>query len=168
MIRKQSLLDNVRIASPCPALWSEMEGDNRLRHCKLCKLNVYDVSALNREEAEKMIRERSGRLCMRLYRRSDGRIITKDCPIGVAAVRKRIVYMVAAAGAIAYAAMAKASTFWISGEEPANSTFGQMYASAKDRFIAHPIAKKVSLPSRVIMGEMAISPPATTKVGGGP
>ena len=135
MIRKQSLLDNVHIAKPCPAIWSEMEGDDRMRYCKLCRLNVFDISAMTRDEAEKLIRENTGRLCMRLHRRADGRLITKDCPVGVSAMRKRIGIMVASAAALALAAFAKSATLWTSGESPADSSFGQLYARAKDKAV---------------------------------
>lgn len=37
-------LDNIHIASPCSADWSEMYGDNRKRFCGDCKLNVYNLS----------------------------------------------------------------------------------------------------------------------------
>ena len=133
MIRKKDLLDNVRIATPCPARWADMDGDDRMRFCKLCQLNVYDVSAMTREEAEQLIRSTSGRLCMRLHRRADGRLITKDCPVGVSAMRRRIAYMVASATAIVIAAYASSAAIWTSGESPEDSTFGQIYAKAKDR-----------------------------------
>ena len=48
-------LENVRIAAPCPASWAEMEGDDRSRFCKDCKLNVYNVEAMSKNEAEALI-----------------------------------------------------------------------------------------------------------------
>ena len=36
-------LDNIQIARPCEARWEEMSGDARVRHCQLCKLNVYNL-----------------------------------------------------------------------------------------------------------------------------
>ena len=36
-------LDNVRVASPCPANWNEMIGDERKKYCSECKLNVYNL-----------------------------------------------------------------------------------------------------------------------------
>jgi hypothetical protein len=76
------LLDNLRIASPCAQSWEEMEGDERVRFCWRCEKNVYNLSALTREEAERLVFEREGRMCARFYRRADGTILTSDCPPG--------------------------------------------------------------------------------------
>lgn len=83
------LLDQVRIAKPCPASWNEMEGDERTRYCKLCKLNVHNISEMTREEAEAFLRKSDGRICLRIYHREDGKVMTRDCPRGVAAVRRK-------------------------------------------------------------------------------
>ena len=91
MIRKNELLSNVRIASPCPASWSEMDGDETVRFCKECRLNVYNLSGMSAEDAEGLLRQREGRLCVRYYQRSDGGVMTKDCPKGLRAVRVRLV-----------------------------------------------------------------------------
>ncbi|WP_394849007.1 hypothetical protein LZC95_16340 [Pendulispora brunnea] len=77
-----SLLDNVRVASPCDAPWDEMEGNGRVRFCLRCERNVYNLSAMPREEAEELLRSR-GDLCIRLYRREDETILTSDCPVGL-------------------------------------------------------------------------------------
>jgi hypothetical protein len=80
-----TLLDDVRIASPCPANWEDMAGDDRSRHCSACDRTVYDLSAMTASEAVALIREKEGRLCARLFRRSDGRVLTADCPVGLRA-----------------------------------------------------------------------------------
>jgi hypothetical protein len=43
-----SLLDRIRIASPCKVSWDEMAGDDRVRFCGHCAKDVYDLSALGR------------------------------------------------------------------------------------------------------------------------
>jgi hypothetical protein len=43
---------------------------------------VFNLSALRREEAEALIREKEGRLCVRYFQRADGTIMTRDCPEG--------------------------------------------------------------------------------------
>jgi hypothetical protein len=48
-------------------------------------------------EVERLITEREGRLCIRMFRRADGTVITKDCPVGLRAVRKRVATMAGAA-----------------------------------------------------------------------
>ena len=85
-----SLLDRVRIAAPCSAPWDDMDGDDRVRFCKQCRLNVYDLAALTRSEAEALIIEKEGRLCGRIHRRADGTTLTGNCPVGVWALRKRL------------------------------------------------------------------------------
>ena len=82
MKRFTSPLRNVKIASPCPADWDRMIGDERARFCGQCELNVYNLSAMSTLEAESLIARTEGRLCVRYYRRKDGSIITQDCPVG--------------------------------------------------------------------------------------
>lgn len=88
--RKKSLLDSVYIAEPCNVGFENMEGDDRVRFCGQCKLNVYNISQMTDKEAEKLIRESDGRTCLRLYRRADGTIITDNCPVGLRAARARL------------------------------------------------------------------------------
>src|SRR5262249_10788550 len=45
-MRDQSILDNVRIASPCHARWEDMVGNDRARFCGQCRKNVYNFSAM--------------------------------------------------------------------------------------------------------------------------
>jgi hypothetical protein len=80
-----TLLDSIEIASPCPASWDGMVGDDRSRHCRSCDKTVYDLSSLTAEEATSLIREKEGSLCVRLFRRADGRVLTADCPVGLRA-----------------------------------------------------------------------------------
>ncbi|HZU30456.1 MAG TPA: carboxypeptidase-like regulatory domain-containing protein [Candidatus Angelobacter sp.] len=85
-----ALLSNIRIASPCPADWNTMVGDDRVRHCSECNLNVYNLSMMTEQEAVQLISERQGqRLCLRLYRRSDGTVLTNDCPWSLQALKRR-------------------------------------------------------------------------------
>ena len=89
MPRFDSPLNNIHIASPCPADWNEMYGDDRKRFCGECKLNVYNLSGMTRDEAERLVTNHEGRLCVRYYRRADGSIITADCPVGWAKIKQR-------------------------------------------------------------------------------
>jgi hypothetical protein len=83
------LLRNVSVASPCPARWEEMQGDDRSRFCSECRLHVYDLSAMTAHEAAALIREKEGNLCVRFYRRTDGTMLTADCPVGIRARLRR-------------------------------------------------------------------------------
>jgi hypothetical protein len=85
-----SPLDNIRVASPCPANWDEMFGDERKRFCSECKLSVYNLSDMTRSEAENLLINSEGRLCVRYYKRADGTVLTTDCPIGWAKLKRRL------------------------------------------------------------------------------
>lgn len=77
-------LENFAIASPCSADWNQMDGDERRRFCAQCRLHVHDLSAMTRDEVDAMLRSAGpGRLCVRLFRRADGRVLTRDCPTGL-------------------------------------------------------------------------------------
>ena len=89
MSKFDSPLNNLRIASPCPANWDEMYGDGRKRFCGDCKLNVYNLSGMTREDAETLVTNAEGRLCVRYFQRADGTVITADCPVGWAKVKQR-------------------------------------------------------------------------------
>lgn len=83
-------LDKLKIASPCDADWGEMRGDERRRYCAMCRLNVYNLSGMTRGEAESFIVNAEGRVCLRIHRRADGTVITKDCPVGWRAVKRKV------------------------------------------------------------------------------
>ena len=83
-------LAKLQIASPCSASWDEMRGDDRVRFCDHCQKNVFNISAMTEREAERLIEATEGNLCARLFRRADGTILTEDCPVGLAAARKRV------------------------------------------------------------------------------
>ncbi|MCA9279781.1 MAG: hypothetical protein H6815_09365 [Phycisphaeraceae bacterium] len=85
-------LEDIRIASPCPMNWDEMVGDDRTRFCEMCKLHVHNISGMTRDEATQLIRNAEGdRLCIRMYKRADGTVITQDCPVGLRAIRQKMV-----------------------------------------------------------------------------
>jgi hypothetical protein len=104
MAASPAILENIRIASPCTASWDAMIGDDKSRFCGQCKLNVYNLSAMSRQAAGELVRKRDGRLCVRFYRRDDGTMLTQDCPVGLARLRKKLVRLVGGlAAAIAFA-----------------------------------------------------------------
>ena len=90
MARFTNNLDNIRVAAPCSADWDSMFGNERVRLCEQCHLNVYNLSAMSRVEADRLINQTEGRLCVRFYRRRDGSIITQNCPVGLRAIKRRL------------------------------------------------------------------------------
>jgi hypothetical protein len=118
---QESLLDDVRIASPCQASWDDMIGDDRVRFCGQCTKNVYNLSALPRDEAEALVRQTLSRdeareglnesICVRLYRRADGTVLTADCPDGVRRKKRRLAIFGAVGGGLMAAGAAAAELF---------------------------------------------------------
>jgi hypothetical protein len=93
---ESDLLNRVYIKTPCTLGWDTMQGDDRVRFCGQCNLNVYNVASLSRKEAANLIKGADENLCLRLYRRPDGTIITDNCPVGLKKMRDRIRLRVAA------------------------------------------------------------------------
>ncbi len=92
-----TVLNNLRIASPCPAMWEAMLGDDRVRFCDSCSKHVYNVSDLTADEAVALIQKSDGYSCVRLYRRKDGTVLTADCSVGIrSAVRRRLIRLASA------------------------------------------------------------------------
>ena len=83
-------LERIYVATPCPANWERMPGDERVRFCDSCGLHVYNISAMTRAEADSLVARTEGRLCVRLFRRADGTVLTKDCPVGLRLWRRRV------------------------------------------------------------------------------
>lgn len=82
-------LEVIDIAEPCTEDWDAMRGDERIRFCGLCHRNVFNLSAMSRDEAEALVAEAEERVCVRMYRRADGTVTTADCaPDRLAAVRR--------------------------------------------------------------------------------
>lgn len=90
MQRFESPLNNIKIASPCSADWNEMIGNERKRFCGDCKLNVYNLSGMTKYDAENLLSVSEGRLCVRYFQRSDGTVLTADCPVGWEKVKQRL------------------------------------------------------------------------------
>ncbi len=84
-------LEQLSIASPCTASWDEMTGDERQRFCDHCSMNVYNLSGMTRDEAMNLVANAEGRTCVRFFRRADGTVLTRDCPVGLRALRLKMI-----------------------------------------------------------------------------
>jgi len=103
-------LEKVGVASPCHMSWHAMPGSDRVRFCHACEKNVYDLSAMTRVEAERLVYEREG-LCLRFYRRADGTVMTSDCKVGARSRRTRRRALAVAVGVGAAIATGGAALF---------------------------------------------------------
>lgn len=135
-------LDALRIATPCTASWDAMAGDARKRFCGQCRLNVYDVSELTRGEAETLLRKGEGRFCLRLHRRADGRIVTKDCGRVRAAIERQIRWVRAATASVL-------AVFGFAG-------------CSRDERDAKPPTDVVAPPTHPLMGDVAMPNPPSS------
>jgi hypothetical protein len=73
-----------------------MQGDDKRRFCGRCEKHVHNLSAMLPDEAEALLAESEMRVCVRFYRRSDGTVITGDCPVGIRRKRKSLCFAAAA------------------------------------------------------------------------
>lgn len=165
--RSLPLLNDVQVASPCSERWDEMIGDERTRFCLKCDKNVYDVSAMTRDEAEALIAQAEGGdagLCLRLFRRKDGTVITSDCPVGRR--RRRVTRVAAAAlafggGALAFAAYDTACTMGEMAVVPAPTAVDVPPTAPVVDPIDEPIEEVMGdVVERPVMGKMAFPPDA--------
>ena len=84
-----TLLSQLQIASPCPAKWEDMNGDDKVRFCSQCQKNVFNISKMNAAEAENLVLQKEGHLCVRMFKRKDGTVLTQDCPVGLAKIKDK-------------------------------------------------------------------------------
>lgn len=66
-----------------------MVGDDRVRHCGVCDKHVYTLDTLSAPEVRELVLKTEGRICWRFFVRKDGTVLTRDCPVGLARVRRR-------------------------------------------------------------------------------
>lgn len=86
------LIKCATVAAPCPAKWSDMVGDDKVRFCTQCNLNVHNTTMMTDEEVLQLVLDAASgkRVCGRLYRRTDGTLLTSNCPVGVEKLRARV------------------------------------------------------------------------------
>lgn len=74
-------LNVLDVPNPCSVPWDSMRGDDRVRFCRQCDKHVYHLSNMTRPEAERLVAEHEGELCVQFYRRRDGTVVTADCTV---------------------------------------------------------------------------------------
>ncbi len=168
--RRLPLLDRVRVAAPCPKKWSEMVGDAHTRHCGECNENVYNLSSLTREQAEALILEKEGKLCVQFYRRADGTILTADCPDGVKRRRRKRRVMATAFSALSAVSAAAALS---SGNRPVPPmrTASDLRPIPRQALVLPPTssaaAKKKAKTPGLIKGKYSVAAETVGAIGGG-
>ncbi len=168
------VLENIRVASPCSESWAAMSGDERVRACGKCQQQVFNLSAMTREDAEALIAERVGRLCVRYYQRADGTILLADCTVGRRGRRMRKIAAVGVAAGLAgglatYAAMREGANarHAMMGEIAMDPSPDTTYAVQGGVSFAEPVTvtpQQVVSDVREVKGKMVIAPPQLPQV----
>jgi len=124
-----------------------MFGNERIRFCDQCKLNVYNLSEMTRTEAERLVSQAEGRVCIRYYQRRDGSILTKNCPVGLAAIKRRLSRVATAIGSTVLSFFAGIGVYGIADR----------YSLA-----SHPLGGEVM--GTMAISERPVSPPPLASV----
>ncbi len=158
MFRKRGSLEEIRIAEPCHAAWDRMDGDDRIRFCGECRRNVYNLSAMGRAEAERLVYEAEGRICVRFYQRRDGTVLTDNCPVGLRDARRWLKMQLVALAASFAGVLALAP--W-NGPTRQSPMMGDVAMPTTPPVPKQPLADVESLPveGKVLMGSPPPAPP---------
>lgn len=123
-------LDVIQVSKPCVASWDAMAGGDQKRFCSHCQKFVHNLSAMNEIEAERLVCQNAGDLCVRFSRDAQTRqVLTLDYEKREMPSRRRAMAVIASIGAAAVAA----------------ATFGAIQLTQK--------------PTPAIMGAMVLPPP---------
>jgi hypothetical protein len=161
-----NILDNVQIASPCSADWEQMQGDERKRFCGSCTKNVYNLSGMTRRDAEALLIASEGKICVRLYRRADGTVLTADCPVGLAAAMKKMKRMTLGATAACLASAAAVFAF-LGGTSPTCKKVAGVIEEAHTTVVTHiePAPQPTAGAMMPMMGEPPVVPEVQELMG---
>jgi len=154
-----ALLTNILVASPCPARWADMTGDNRARFRAQCQKHVYNLSEMTAEAAVDLIRKKEGKLCVRFYQRADGTVLTADCPVGAWAFARRVKRLIAVGVGVLVPALA--APLWFHSPGPKPTTRSKLYQTWDATLLA--IRNWVNPPPLAPrMGDVCVAPPRAT------
>lgn len=101
MTTQLPILQTIRIASPCNVAWASMQGNERTRYCGACEKRVYNLVGMSDGAVAELFESQGDDVCIRLYQRHDGTLMTQDCPTGFLAARRRFRRTIGAIGAVA-------------------------------------------------------------------
>lgn len=157
----------VRIASPCSEKWESMTGDERSRFCAKCQLSVHNVKELTEAETVALLQQATGRVCGRIFQRADGTVLTKDCPVGVATLRRRfalslvavVAFVVALVGVVAGAADRQRGEGAMTFRAGLRARFIDVKERLRDSVVFGPIIERLDPQPHILAGEMVAVPP---------
>lgn len=71
-------LQRLAVKSPCSQNWDSMVGNDRVRFCEHCSVQVHNISEMTRARAFRLANKSQGRICVRYYLGPSGAIATKS------------------------------------------------------------------------------------------
>lgn len=72
---KKNFLNSIDVKSPCSESWDEMFGNDEVLFCSHCAKDVHNISAMNRADAEKLVKKSNGGLCVRYVKTPQGELV---------------------------------------------------------------------------------------------
>lgn len=82
-VKERIPVDNFKMAKPCQWQWEDDGFNDPFRYCGLCKQVVYNFDDVDKPEAMALIYQRENQEKPHLFKRTDGKFMTADCPIAV-------------------------------------------------------------------------------------
>ena len=76
----KNFLNNLTVPSPCSTDWNSMIGNDQVRFCEHCSLDVHNLSLMTRAQAERLVARSNGRLCVQYIHDPNGGPVT--LPVG--------------------------------------------------------------------------------------
>ena len=160
-------LDEAVIAAPCPVEWDSMVGDDRVRHCCGCAKNVYNIADMTKSEAEDFLEENGTTQCMRIFRRTDGTIMTDNCPRALRAIRNKLkLYwkIVAGMAATFFAFVPLGKSQSASAQQAQQPTAQEQHSDGSlrgDIYIPPPLKESKSNPANMELSGKPMAAPVT-------
>jgi ankyrin repeat protein len=93
----KNFLNNLTIPSPCSADWNSMVGNDQVRFCEHCSLDVHNLSTMTRNQAQRLVARSNGRLCVRYHYDSTGRPLTLPLSQKLHRINRRVSQIAAGA-----------------------------------------------------------------------
>jgi hypothetical protein len=85
-----TVLDHCSIAAPCDGACGQADGNARVGLCQRCGMFLYDIAGLSANAAQALTANTEGPSNGRLFKRRDGKVMTRNCPVGLEALRARL------------------------------------------------------------------------------
>ena len=86
----KNFLSNLTVSSPCTADWNSMVGNDQVRFCEHCSLQVHNLSLMTRNQAQRLVARSNGRLCVRYHQDSAGKPLTSPVRQKLHRINRRV------------------------------------------------------------------------------